>query len=126
MSASRTVRRGVRNAVGAWGEDLAARHLVEQGMVILDRNWRCDLGELDLVARHDDTLVVCEVKTRRGEGFGSPAEAVTWRKAARLRRLAARWLDEHPVSPLEVRIDIVGIVVSPRTGPRLEHLTGVA
>ena len=95
MSASRTVKRGVRNAVGAWGEDLAARHLVEQGMVILDRNWRCDLGELDLVARHEGTLVVCEVKTRRGEGFGSPAEAVTWRKAARLRRLAARWLDEQ-------------------------------
>ena len=126
MGASRAVKRGVRNAVGAWGEDLAATHLVEQGMVILDRNWRCDLGELDLVARHDDTLVVCEVKTRRGEGFGSPSEAVTWRKASRLRRLAARWLDEHPVSPLDVRIDVIGIVVSARSGPRLEHLMGVA
>ena len=126
MTASRTVRRGVRNAVGAWGEELAAKHLVEQEMVILDRNWRCELGELDLVARDGGTLVVCEVKTRRGEAFGSPAEAVTWRKAARLRRLALRWLDEHPVSPLEVRIDVVGIVVAPGSPPRIEHLRGVA
>ncbi len=126
MSATPTTRRGVRNAVGAWGEELAAKHLVEQGMVLLDRNWRCDLGELDLVARDGGTLVACEVKTRRGEGFGPPAEAVTWRKAARLRRLAMRWLDEHPVSPLDVRIDVVAIVVTPRSGPRLEHLRGVA
>ncbi len=126
MTASRTVKRGVRNAVGAWGEELAAKHLVEQEMVILDRNWRCELGELDLVARDGDSLVVCEVKTRRGEAFGPPSEAVTWRKAARLRRLALRWLDEHPVSPLEVRIDVVGIVVAPGSAPRIEHLRGVA
>ena len=126
MAASRTVRNGFRNAVGAWGEEVAARHLVEQGMVILDRNWRCELGELDLVARDGGALVACEVKTRRGDGFGSPAEAVTWRKSARLRRLAMRWLDEHPVSPLEVRIDVIGIAVSPSAGPRIEHLRGVA
>lgn len=126
MTASRAGRRGLRNAVGAWGEELAAQHLTGQQMVILDRNWRCELGELDLVARDGGTLVVCEVKTRRGQAFGSPAEAVTWRKAARLRLLAMRWLDEHPVSPLDIRIDVVGIVVSPGTGPRIEHLRGVA
>jgi putative endonuclease len=126
MAAGRTVRRGVRNAVGAWGEQLAAAHLVEQDMVILDRNWRCDLGELDLVARDGNALVVCEVKTRRGAAFGSPLEAVTRQKAARLRRLAMRWLDEHPVSPLEVRIDVIGIVVSPGSAPGIEHLRGVA
>ena len=126
MAAGKTVRRGVRNAVAAWGEQLAANHLVEQDMVILDRNWRCDLGELDLVARDEDTLVVCEVKTRRGAAFGSPLEAVTRQKAARLRRLAMRWLDEHPVSPLEVRIDVIGIVVSPGSAPGIEHLRGVA
>lgn len=123
---NRTVNRGVRNAVGAWGEELAARHLVEDEMVILDRNWRCEVGELDLVARDGNTLVVCEVKTRRGEAFGPPAEAVTWRKAARLRRLALRWLDEHPVSPLEVRIDVIGVVAAPGSGPQIEHLRGVA
>jgi putative endonuclease len=126
MAAGRTVRRGVRNTVGAWGEQLAAKHLVEQDMVILDRNWRCDLGELDLVARDGNALVVCEVKTRRGAAFGSPLEAVTRQKAARLRRLAMRWLDEHPVSPLEVRIDVIGIVVSPGSAPGIEHLRGVA
>lgn len=126
MTAGRTVRRGVRNAVGAWGEELAAKHLVEQDMVILDRNWRCDLGELDLVARDGNALVVCEVKTRRGAAYGSPLEAVTRQKAGRLRRLAMRWLDEHPVSPLEVRIDVIGIVVSPGSAPTVEHLRAVA
>ncbi len=69
--------------------------------------------------------MVCEVKTRRGAGFGTPAEAVTWRKAARLRKLAARWLTEHPVTPAEIRIDVVSVVV-PRSGsPVVEHLIGV-
>jgi len=122
----RSQGRGVRNAVGAWGEEMAARHLAEQGLVVLDRNWRCALGEIDLVARDGNTLVVVEVKTRRGTGFGSPAEAVTWRKAARLRRLALRWLDEHPVSPLEVRIDVVGVLVPRTGGVQIEHLVGVA
>ncbi len=115
----------VRAAVGGFGEETAARHLVAQGMAILDRNWRCDLGEIDLVARDRDVLVVCEVKTRRGDLFGSPAEAVTPRKAARLRRLAARWLSEHPLTPADVRIDVVGVLL-PRSGPPLvEHLVGV-
>lgn len=115
----------VRAAVGAFGEDVAARHLVAQGMAILDRNWRCDQGEIDLVARDGAVLVIVEVKTRRGAGYGSPAEAVTWRKAARLRRLAARWLAEHPVSPAEVRIDVVAVLVARSGGPQVEHLTGV-
>lgn len=126
MVANRTLGRGVRNAVGAWGEGIAAQHLTQQGMVVLDRNWRCERGELDLVARSGDTLVVVEVKTRRGEAFGTPAEAVTARKAARLRRLAMRWLDEHPVSPLHVRVDVVGVLVPRGGGVQVEHLVGVA
>ena len=115
----------VRAALGAFGEDLAARHLVTAGMSILDRNWHCDIGEIDLVARDGDVLVVCEVKTRRGAGFGSPAEAVTWRKATRLRRLAARWVAEHPVTPAEIRIDVVAVMVAGGEGPQVEHLVGV-
>ena len=80
---------------------------------MLDRNWRCDAGEIDLVLRDGDALVVCEVKTRRGDAFGSPLEAVTARKAARLRRLAARWMEEHGVRPAEVRLDLVGVRRSP-------------
>jgi len=70
-------------------------------------------------------LVVVEVKTRRGAGYGSPAEAVHWRKAARLRQLAARWLAEHPVRPLGVRIDVVAVRLPRSGGPQVEHLSGV-
>lgn len=111
-------------AVGAYGERLAARHLVEAGMAVLDRNWRSATGEIDIVARDGDVLVLCEVKTRRGLGFGSPAEAVDWRKVRTLRRLAAEWLAQTGVRPSEVRFDVVE-VFSPRRGaPRVRHLKG--
>lgn len=114
-----------RQALGEYGETLAARHLSEQGMVLLDRNWRCPAGEIDLVLRDGDDLVVCEVKTRTSGDFGSPLEAVSEAKARRLRRLAARWLAEHPVHPHGIRLDLVG-VIRPRRGPsRVEHVQGV-
>ena len=115
-----------RSALGAYGETLAARHLTDQGMVVLDRNWRCEIGEVDLVLRDGPVLVVCEVKTRSSTRFGSPLEAVTERKAARLRRLAARWLAEHAVRPAHVRIDLVGVLLT-REGPvEVDHVRGVA
>lgn len=115
-----------RSELGAYGEALAARHLAEQGMVLLDRNWRCDLGEIDLVLRDGRVLVICEVKTRSSLAFGTPIEAVTEQKAARLRRLAARWLADHEVRPPEVRIDLVGVLV-PASGPvEVDHVRGVA
>ncbi len=115
-----------RSALGAYGEALAARHLVDQGMVLLDRNWRCPLGEIDLVLRDDRTLVVCEVKTRSSLAFGSPLEGVTEQKAARLRRLAARWLTDHKIRPDEVRIDLVGVLVPRIGGTTIDHVRGVA
>lgn len=115
-----------RAALGRYGEDLAARHLVATGMVILERNWRCELGEIDIVARSGTVLVVVEVKTRATDVFGSPVEAVTARKAARLRRLAARWLSEHPIAAAEVRIDVIGIWVPHRGAPQVDHLEAVA
>ncbi|MDP9442987.1 MAG: YraN family protein [Actinomycetota bacterium] len=115
-----------RSAVGRFGEGLAARHLVEAGLVVLDRNWRCELGEVDLVARDGDTLVICEVKTRQGLEYGTPAEAVTARKLARLRRLAARWIATSGVHPPEVRIDVISVLLRPRGGAVVEHLRGVA
>ena len=112
-----------KDALGRYGEDVAARHLLSEGFVVLDRNWRCDVGEIDIVARAGDTLVVCEVKTRSGTGFGSPLEAVTRSKAARLRRLAACWLGSHDVHPRQIRIDVVG-VLGGRGGPIVEHVRG--
>ena len=116
----------VRAAVGAFGEELAAQHLTTRGMVLLDRNWRCPFGEIDLVLRDGSVLVVCEVKTRSSNAYGSPLEAVTERKAARLRRLAARWLSEHAVRPDEVRIDMVGVLVPHHGATTLDHVRGVA
>lgn len=114
-----------KQALGAYGESLAARHLTGRGMVLLDRNWRCDAGEIDLVLRDGDVLVVCEVKTRSSDRCGTPHEAVTELKLARLRRLAVRWREAHGVGPVEIRIDLVGIV-RPRRGPSVvDHVPGI-
>ena len=115
-----------RDTVGRYGEDVAARHLTEQGLVVLQRNWRCELGEIDIVARDGSCLVVCEVKTRRTTSCGHPVEAVTARKAARLRRLAARWLVESGLHPPEIRIDVVSVMRPPRGAAVVEHLRAVA
>ena len=117
---------GRRQAVGAYGEAYAARHLVAGGMVLLDRNWRCEAGEIDLVLRDGRTLVVCEVKTRSSTAYGSPLEAVTEQKAARLRRLAARWLTEHGLRPDGVRLDLVGVLATGRGAASVDHVRGVA
>jgi putative endonuclease len=114
-----------RRALGTFGEAYAARHLVAGGMVLLDRNWRCELGEIDLVLRDGAVLVFCEVKTRTSTLYGDPLEAVTEQKAARLRRLASRWLAAHPLRPRDVRIDLVGVVVPRHGQPRLDHVRGV-
>jgi putative endonuclease len=114
-----------KDTVGRYGEDVAARHLAEQGLVILQRNWRCDIGEIDIVARDGSCLVVCEVKTRRTTSCGSPVEAVTPDKAARLRRLAARWLADSGLHPPEIRIDVVAVLRPPRGAALVEHLRAV-
>jgi putative endonuclease len=114
-----------RQRLGAYGEELAARHLSRQGLVVLDRNWRCAIGEIDLVLRDGPTLVVCEVKTRSSTAFGTPHEAVTERKVARMRALAARWLQAHDVRPMDVRLDMV-CVLRPRRGPvEIDHVPGL-
>jgi putative endonuclease len=115
----------IRQALGAYGESLAARHLVAQGMVVLDRNWRCDAGEIDLVLRDGDVLVVCEVKTRSSVRCGTPQEAVTDLKVARLRRLAARWLADHSVHPRDIRIDMVAILRPRRGASLVDHVRGI-
>jgi putative endonuclease len=114
-----------RRALGRYGEQLAARYLTDCGLEVIDRNWRCEHGEIDLVARDGDCVVFCEVKTRRTERFGAPVEAVHAAKAARLRRLASAWLLAHDERAVRVRIDVVG-VLRPRGGPALvRHVVGV-
>jgi len=115
----------IQQALGAYGESLAARHLVAQGMVLLERNWRCDAGEIDLVLRDGDVLVVCEVKTRSSLRYGTPHEAVTDIKVARLRRLASLWLSERGVAVRDVRIDLVAIVRPRRGASLVDHVRGI-
>lgn len=115
-----------RLAIGGYGEHVAARHLTAAGMVVLDRNWHCDLGEIDLVLRDGDILVICEVKTRTTLGFGSPLEAIDQAKLDRLVLLGDRWREEHGVVPRDVRIDLVSVLRRPRGSAVVEHVRGVA
>ncbi|WNM23427.1 YraN family protein [Demequina capsici] len=114
-----------KDAVGRYGEDVAARRLEELGWRMLDRNWRCARGELDIVAVDGASLVVVEVKTRRGSAMGSPLEAVTPRKLSKLRTLTAAWLAAHEGRWSEVRIDVIAVTLPRAGGPTLEHLKAV-
>lgn len=112
--------------LGRRGEDAAVRYLTRLGWRILDRNWSCRLGELDIVAYDGRTHLVCEVKTRRSHAFGTPAEAITPAKAARLRRLAHRWATEHRVRTTALRIDLIGLTGGGPRGFTVEHIQGIA
>lgn len=89
---------------------MAAEWYLARGYEVLDRNWRCREGELDLVLRRARTVVFCEVKTRTSDAFGVPAEAVTHAKRQRIRRLAARWLDGAPFRPSGIRFDVAAVL----------------
>jgi putative endonuclease len=115
----------IKDAVGRYGEDLAVRHLTKAGLAVLERNWRCPAGEIDIVAREGDALVVCEVKTRSGPAFGTPLDAVSAAKAARLRRLAALWLTERRLRVSQVRFDVVGVTRAAGGEPVVQHVRGV-
>src|ERR1700709_100831 len=85
-----------KDVLGSRGEDLAASALTEAGMLVIDRNWRCSQGEIDIVALDGDETVFVEVKTRTSVAFGHPLEAITAQKLARLRRLAGAWGEAPP------------------------------
>lgn len=114
-----------RQALGEYGERVAARHLVEQGLVVLARNWRCEVGELDLVLRDGPDLVACEVKTRRDVSRGTPHEAVGPQKLARLRVLAERFVADHGLRPDGIRIDLVAVLCDGPGPASVEHVRGL-
>jgi putative endonuclease len=114
-----------RRALGAAGEDVVAQWYTDAGYRVLDRNWRCREGELDLVVARPGSVVFCEVKTRRSTAFGSPAEAVTITKQRRLRTLAARWLAEHPEARArELRFDVASVLATRGTAPVIDVIEG--
>jgi len=109
--------------LGARGEDLAAGWYTSRGYTVLERNWRCRDGELDLVVARGGGVVFCEVKTRTGSTFGLPAEAVTAEKQRRLRRLATRWLAEQPPGGrgfAELRFDVASVSLRAGAAPVVE------
>ena len=112
-------------AVGRYGERVAVDHLQRAGMQVLDRNWRCRDGELDVVVLDGDCVVAVEVKTRRSAACGHPFEAVTPLKAARLRRLILAWLVAHDRRYARVRVDVVAVLRPPSGPAQVEHLRGV-
>ena len=114
-----------KDAVGKYGERIAAQHLREAGLSIIDSNWRCELGEIDIVAVEGSTLVLCEVKTRSTLAYGTPAEALTPAKVHRLWRLAARYIADHQLHPAQVRVDLVAVVRRPRGSAQVEHVQGI-
>ena len=118
-----------RRAPVTRGEEIAATHLRTAGMLILDRNWRPHgseaVGEVDLIARDGDALVIIEVKTRRSLAFGTPVEAVTRRKIRQLRSLALAWLDERSIHAPAMRFDLVAVTIPPAGQPVVEHLRAV-
>jgi putative endonuclease len=116
-----------RAEIGALGEQIAADYLEDLGLRVLARNWRCTHGELDLIAACPvpGTVVFVEVKTRTGERFGGPAEAVTPAKVRRLRRLAGLWLNGQPGRWAAIRIDVIGVRLGRRHTAEITHLVGV-
>ncbi len=98
-----------RQKLGRWGEDLAARHLQAAGYAIVERNYRCTAGEMDIVTRLGDEWVFVEVKARRGDSYGSPEDAITPAKAARLLRVAESYLQEHGLLELDWRVDLIAV-----------------
>lgn len=115
-----------RKALGDYGERLAERELERQGLEVLDRNWRCSQGEIDIVARQHGMLVVCEVKTRSSVRYGAPVEAITPAKAARLRRLGLAWAKAHAASYDGLRVDVVCVLLAPRSSAELTYYSGLA
>ncbi len=106
-----------RKETGDLGERVAREFLKKRGYRVIETNFRCREGEIDIVARQKDSLVFVEVRTKSGSAFGSPEESVTRAKAAHMRAAAARYVQTHPGSPDSWRIDFVGVEIDARGKP---------
>ncbi|WP_217131912.1 YraN family protein [Leucobacter chinensis] len=112
--------------IGVQGEAIACRYLESLGYNIVERNWRVNAGEIDIIAMQERTAVAVEVKTRSGTGYGPPLEAITYLKALRLRRLLAQWLRTHPERWHSCRVDGIGITLRGNQPPKIEHVEGIS
>ncbi len=122
--------RSARN-LGSWGEELAAEYLRGLGWHVVARNWRCSLGELDVIGLEPTaegrlTGVVVEVKCRSGIDYGDPLEAITAQKVRRLRTLAGVWYRDYGLQLSGLRVDAIGISKLRGLAPQLRHVRGLA
>ena len=106
--------KGARKRLGDAGEEIATRELVRRGYVVRERNWRCPEGELDIIAEQGESLVFVEVRTRRGDRFGTPEESITLAKRAHLIAAAQTYLQAHSLPDRDWRIDVVAVEMSDR------------
>lgn len=117
-----------RSEVWHFGEELAAQYLAGLGWRVLERNWRCPAGELDIVALDpgpEPVVVFCEVKCRSGLGFGAPLEGITTAKVAKLREVALHWLRAQPAPVAHIRFDGVGVLLGRDVPPVITHVPGI-
>jgi len=115
-----------KDALGRRGETLAAEYLTASGFRVVERNWRCPVGEIDIVAYEGSTLVIVEVKTRTTDAFGHPFEAITPAKLRRLHLLSAAWAEAREAGwQRELRVDVVGILCPESGPPVIQHLRAV-
>ncbi len=114
-----------RQSLGRWGENLAAEFLSQKGYAILARNTRTPYGELDVIAQHAEGLVFVEVKTRSSTSLGLPEISVTSAKQSHLRSAAQAYLQAHPESPADWRIDLIAILRIPGQDVQIEHFENI-
>ncbi|GAA1950481.1 YraN family protein [Agromyces allii] len=112
--------------LGRRGEQLAVDHLESRGLRVIDRNWRCAHGEIDIIARDGDATVFIEVKTRTSHDYGHPFQAITPVKLARLRRLAVAWCETTDAAAARIRIDAVAVLAPDEAPALIEHLEGIS
>ena len=115
-----------KDELGRVGERVAAEYLVEAGYRILGQNWRCEHGEIDIIAQKERVTAFVEVKTRSSLAFGHPFEAITIAKLARLRRLVGAWCEHHGVPEGRIRIDAIAVIAERGEVAQLEHLEDVS
>ena len=116
-----------RQLIGKIGEAAAVQYLQQQGYTIIENNYRCPLGEIDIVARDERVTVMAEVRTRTSLAYGSPEESITADKARRLKRLAFSYLQTHHLSTAPCRIDLVAVMVDRETHQvnNINHIKGI-
>jgi putative endonuclease len=110
-----------RKQVGNKGESLAEDYIKRKGYKIIQRNYRCRLGEIDIIAKDDDTIVFIEVRTKQNENFGSPQDSVTSTKINKISKTALRFIQEKNLSGYSYRFDFIAITFS-QGKPNIEHI----